>query len=288
MLELRLEELNPIVDKFIIVEADKTHTGKNKPFYFEENKNRFKKWSKKIKYIKIKNLPAPRLMWLYRFLSTSKFSAVRSFSYSIGIGAWRAENFQRNSIMSGLDNLKNEDIVLVGDLDEIPSREGLKKAIRILSTNPQVERVIFNMKLYKYCYNCLMSESWQGTRAVLGKTLLCKLNSEPQKTRTSFGEKLNIKILHKPYLHDIEIKSGWHLSTMGGIDKVRQKIMSFAHTEVSRQKEKNLADLSQVVNGALEMDSGYHSKFEKIDNTFPSWIIKNKNKLIKLGLIIKK
>ena len=41
LLELRLNELNGVVDKFVLVEATRTFTNKPKPLYYAENKQRF-------------------------------------------------------------------------------------------------------------------------------------------------------------------------------------------------------------------------------------------------------
>lgn len=42
LLELRFNLLYPYVDKFVIAEGSKTHTGENKEFVFEKNKNALK------------------------------------------------------------------------------------------------------------------------------------------------------------------------------------------------------------------------------------------------------
>ena len=52
LLELRLSELNSVVDYFVIVEADKKHNGERKDFLFEKNQDKYKKWRDKIIYIK--------------------------------------------------------------------------------------------------------------------------------------------------------------------------------------------------------------------------------------------
>ena len=52
LLELRLETLDPYVDHFVISECDSTFSGEDKPFYFEENKEKFSKFLDKIIYIK--------------------------------------------------------------------------------------------------------------------------------------------------------------------------------------------------------------------------------------------
>ncbi len=48
LLDLRLNYLNNSVDKFVLVEGTKSHQGKDKKLYFEENKSEFKKFENKI------------------------------------------------------------------------------------------------------------------------------------------------------------------------------------------------------------------------------------------------
>ena len=47
-LEIRLNELYEVVDKFIIVEFSKSHTGLSKPFYLKDNLERFSQFSDKM------------------------------------------------------------------------------------------------------------------------------------------------------------------------------------------------------------------------------------------------
>ena len=93
LLEIRLNILYEKVDFFVIVEANKTHTGKDKPFYVQESFARFERFKEKIKYIQVTDMPSGN--------------------------AWTLENFQRNCIMRGLDKLADDDIVAISDLDEI-------------------------------------------------------------------------------------------------------------------------------------------------------------------------
>jgi len=41
LLDIRLHELSSVVDKFVLIEADRTHSNIPKPFYYEENKERY-------------------------------------------------------------------------------------------------------------------------------------------------------------------------------------------------------------------------------------------------------
>ena len=55
LLDIRLNTLDPYVDHFIISECDHSFSGNSKPFYYEENKERFKKFHSKIIHVKHHN-----------------------------------------------------------------------------------------------------------------------------------------------------------------------------------------------------------------------------------------
>ena len=48
LLEIRLNILDQYVDYFVVSECNKTFSGLDKPFYYNENKERFKKFHHKI------------------------------------------------------------------------------------------------------------------------------------------------------------------------------------------------------------------------------------------------
>jgi beta-1,4-mannosyl-glycoprotein beta-1,4-N-acetylglucosaminyltransferase len=51
LLEIRLNELDPVVDYFLIVESNATFTGLPKDTYFKNNRSRFAKFESKIVYM---------------------------------------------------------------------------------------------------------------------------------------------------------------------------------------------------------------------------------------------
>jgi len=57
LLEIRLNELDPVVDKFILVESTRTFQKQFKPLYFNENKERFKKFLPKIEHVIVDHFP---------------------------------------------------------------------------------------------------------------------------------------------------------------------------------------------------------------------------------------
>src|SRR4051812_5983866 len=87
LLEIRLNELDPVVDKFVLVEATKTHQGKEKPLYFTMNKSRYEKFLPKIIHVVVDTYP----------------------DYE-GQSAWLLEHHQRNMIMKGLEGCSPADV----------------------------------------------------------------------------------------------------------------------------------------------------------------------------------
>lgn len=125
LLEIRLNELDKYVDKFVLVESKKTFTFKDKPLYFEENKERFSKFLHKIVHV------------------------VMDFG---GLGEWGNEFAQRNNIREGLEigEAQWDDIVIISDVDEIPNLKGFDFDIKY-------DIAGFPMQYYYYHLNCKMS-----------------------------------------------------------------------------------------------------------------------------------
>jgi beta-1,4-mannosyl-glycoprotein beta-1,4-N-acetylglucosaminyltransferase len=127
-------ELSPIVDYFVLVESNKTHTGNHKEFIFEQNKELFKEYLDKIIHVKVEDLPT---------YSPDKI--------------WIPENFQRNCIMRGLVDVANPgDKIIISDLDEIPNTDLIIKNIN------NREYVTFKQNLYYYYVNCKQNCLWDG------------------------------------------------------------------------------------------------------------------------------
>lgn len=272
ILEIRLKELYNVVDYFVIVEANKTFSGNKKEFILEKSKERYKQWWDKIIYIKVENLPELIFNSIYLFLASRNSSAIKSLSYELKIGPWRLENFQRNQIIQGLTNAKDEDIIIISDLDEIPSKKSVQKSKTLLKN---YERIILNMKDFRVYYNYQLSSTWVGTKFVKFKTLRDSLSMKPQNVRTSFKEKFLTKILKKEFLKDKIIFEGWHFSWIGNDEIIQDKLKNTSHQEKNKQKRKFEEELFK---------GGYKLKME--DKHLPVSLrdLLNKNKIKKFIL----
>src|SRR5690606_9261187 len=213
LLEIRLNELDSVVDKFVIVDADKTLQDKPKPFIFEENRERFAKFLDKIIYVKLTKYPL--------FIPV-----INPFS------PWKLEFYQRNSIVKGLKDCKPEDVILISDIDEIPRASVLKEYLA-----KGVDRIYgFKMDMYMYFLNHKLvfdkesrmsreqSEDgiWFGT-AMVPKRLF---KQKPYRIRKTL-----MRTMRRGQVYDIIPNAGWHFSFMGGYNKIKQKLEAFSHTE---------------------------------------------------------
>ena len=105
IVDLRLNILNKFVDKFIIVESTVNHQGKPKQLNFKINN--FKKFKDKINYIIVDDTPE---------ILKKPHSGGESL----------VEQHQRNSIMKGLKEAADDDLVILSDVDEIPDLNKLR------------------------------------------------------------------------------------------------------------------------------------------------------------------
>lgn len=146
LLDLRLNYLNNDVDYFVLVESNKTHSGQDKPYYYEENKARFDKFNKKIIHIK------------------KEFVLI-----SDNPSFWVLENEQRNGIIDGLLNSNDDDIILISDIDEIPNKDIFQR----YKTKYYPEPISLIQKNHYYYFNCksVKPDDWYGSVVVSKKRL---------------------------------------------------------------------------------------------------------------------
>lgn len=204
LLEFRLKLLSPLVDYFVIVESNLAHSGRTKDYNFKNEEQRFAPWADKIKYIT-----------LHQTTDGLVFNEDEK-EYNKHNGSWKLENEQRNALHQAAALMNDDDFVVIGDLDEIPDPLVLKK-IR-LKDQPFALRMSFH-NYFMNCQNSKGNKRWNGSIACSGNFF--KENT-PQVLRDNRNNYKKIK------------NAGWHFSYLGGIEKIKYKIKSFAHTEYNK------------------------------------------------------
>ena len=102
ILQLRLEEMAPWVDRFVIIEADQTFTGRPKPLHFAAHRERFARWADKIVHVPISFPP-----WVSSH--------------------WAREFYQRDAGLATVAQICGpDDLVVTTDVDEILDRRAIE------------------------------------------------------------------------------------------------------------------------------------------------------------------
>lgn len=253
LLDLRLNFLNNKVKKFIIVEANYTHSGKKRNFNFDINK--FKKFKDKIIYIQVTDLPKTIKDLNANDNENKKNSIILE-------NALIRENYQRNQISRGLIDCDDEDLVVIGDIDEIPMLDKFiyKKKISI-----------FVQKMFYYKFNLMHpSLKWFGSKLCKKKELL-----SPQWLRNISSKKypmwrFDIFFSKKKYSNiNIIQEGGWHFTSIKKPEDVHFKLSNSLHHLEYEKSNISLEDLKKIMSDKKVM---YDHNADKKDNKWSSSI----------------
>lgn len=208
LLEYRLSVVP--ADKFILVEATKTHSGKHKELFYEKNKTRYQKWADKIIHVIVDDFPESE-------------------------DAWVPERFQRDAIQRGLKQLtlSDTDTLIISDLDEIPNPDVLSRVY------PGIYALC--QDAYYYNLTCFTTSNWMHAKIMNWGTY--KMIGSPQRCRMS-------------RVSGIVEQGGWHLSYFGNTDFIKNKLISFAHTEYYGEEFTNSSHIEDSVVNCKDLNCG--------------------------------
>lgn len=226
MLEIRLKYLGDVVDNFIIVESDSTFSGKRKPYYLDDNWDRYEQWHDRILYLQIEQDPGE-----YTFNYVDRYTPTD--------GAFLMEMDCRNALMHANNVIPYDSIVLLSDVDEIWNKSILfDKNILGFKGMPQAPLAI-GMDFYAYYLN---NKTVTGPDVSWGGTVMCSGKDWKNHTPQLLRDRRNTLPRYGG--------GGWHFSWMNGLAAIQNKIRSFAHTEYCKDDIlDDQAILSAIENG---------------------------------------
>lgn len=185
MLQMRCEEMADYDVRHVVVEAPVTHQGKSKPLHFAENQGRFRPWADRIVHIVAENLPDDPNPWV-------------------------REHAQRDHALAALVDAAPTDLVLIADVDEIPSRAALKAKPRPAVALQQ--------------HVCAFAVDWLGFRE---RTSVIALAGYVQEQRSL------AKIRDLRATWPVIWNGGFHFTWIGGQEWCLGKLSAFCHTEAT-------------------------------------------------------
>ena len=252
LLEIRLNVLNKFVDHFVIIESEETHSGNKKKITFEIDK--YPKFKEKIIYKKINSFP-------------------------IGLSSWQKENYQRNYIVNCLNQANGDDIVMISDLDEIPNLEN----VNLNNYNEKI--IVFNQRLFFYKMNFgANAANWHGTRACQKKFLKSPQWLRNLKTHKKYMfYRLDKFFFSKNYERSFKIinNGGWHFTWLGDLEFIKNKLRSFAHTELNNPIIVNDNYIKECIDNLKPIEIKQKIQINKLSINkinLPTYVVENLDK----------
>lgn len=247
ILKLHLGMLENYVDKFVIVEANKTFTGKDKPLHFFRTQRYFEKWWPKIEYFIVNDWDDP-MLWEQAITSPN----------TRGASHWKREFYIKESIHKALQyaGVQDDDTVFIGDVDEI-----IDPTVKFSSETP----VKAKLRVYAYYLNNRSTEPFWGTLVAQYKDIKGEILNHMRSDTELYSQ--------GPFL-------GWHFTSMGGLDEVRRKLDDSYTNESYNTPEVQQLLQERVLQGTDYLGRDFQFSVEEDD--WPQYLKDNKKNFIRL------
>ena len=230
LLEIRLNELKDVVDQFVICESNVTFVGNPKPLLLSQRLSEFKDFNIKLLVFEGKTNPS---------------------------SAWENEEGQRNFLINGLTQCYSNDVVLISDVDEIPTTN----AVSILPYFHEI--VSLEMSVAAYFMNNLHREiKWIHPKALKFHQINQPLNS-----------------IRLGGFSQIIPMAGHHASYLGGTEAIKNKIKNFSHQELNQDFFLDNVDISFENNQSFFGEKIHLCPVDPLKiKTLPQYVLKNMKK----------
>lgn len=239
LFDLRYRMLETFVDEFVVVESPSSFGGLPKELGFPKIQHKYEK----VKYFVNPDVYTPEEIEIARISENTQ-----------GISRWMHEFLQKESIKKALTHLNDDDIVFVGDVDEIWDPE-------LIKTYEKTRKL--KLRVYSYYLNMLSNEEfWGGIQTTYKEIKDSCLNH----LRNASEEKNT-----KEYC-------GWHFTNQGGMEAVKQKVYDQYNPEVFHDET-----YANVENRFGKVDYIGRNFIYTIDESdWPPWLKEHRQEFIKM------
>lgn len=261
LLKARLEYLGPIVDNFIISEANVDFSGRLKKFLLSQELVNTLPFANKIiyhrEYINLHSIP-----WLFK-----KFK----YRNRITRYLWKIQDAQRNSTLTPLKSFSPKDIVIFSDLDEFPSKTALDIGIRLLraeNSNHQKPHA-YSLDQTFYYYNLNNAAPHDQFYGSVMATLDTFRKHLPHRFRSGKND----------FEHILE--GGWHFSYFMDEEKIMNKIFAISDVEnLSAYKNITKEEIQKKILSGMDLYDRNTKLSNQERHKIPESVIKALNKYL--------
>lgn len=255
LLEIRLHELDPVVDRFVLIEATRTFQKQPKPLFYADNRERFARFHDKIVHVVVDRYP--------NFFAKFRLPT-----------AWDYDNHQKNQVARGLVDCRPNDTIIISDLDEIPA------AAKVAAYRDTAGIRVFEQRLSNFFFNCVATQCPDETHLALRQGEVYWRGSVMLSYRElrSFQQARLLRNRRDDGVVTI-LQGGWHFSFMGGWEMVRTKLDAWAHTRERFYNPQSLSDPARlqamIEQGKDLFGRDYHYQFQPVDERLPAHVVDN-------------
>jgi len=279
LLDIRLNILDKYVDFFVIVESKYFHNGKERKLNFKIDN--YKKFKNKIIYIVQEKEPEGIIQLNDKDDENTK-------TFKLVNNSYLRENNQRNTIIKGLNSAKDEDFILISDVDEIPNLEHLN------FNKIRNQIVIFEQEIFYYKFNRYLNNfTWYGTKACIKKKLKNPQWLRNIKNKKFYLWRIDTLFSNTKYINKYFVKNGgWHFSNIKNLQEIEVKLKSYLHHRDYEVEELGIKKIEKIIKNnetiydmftdksSKKYSDAQRQKLEKYDiNNLPQYIQINKDKL---------
>ena len=252
LLKARLEYLGPLVDHFIISEANVDFSGRPKEFLLSQGLINTLPFTSKVIYHR-EYLNLNSISWLFKKLK---------YRNRITRYLWKIQDAQRNSTLIPLKHFSENDIVIFSDLDEFPSETAINQGIQALqsdNTNDK-EPHAYSLDQTFYYYNLNNAAPHEKFYGSVITTLGTFRKYLPHRFRSGKNDFEHIA------------SGGWHFSYFMDEEKILNKIYAISDVEnLSTYKNITMEEIQQkILSGSDLYDRGTSlnkTEYKKIPDT---------------------
>ena len=234
VLETRLNYLAPYVDFFVIVESCYTHKGDKRDLKFKIKK--YQKFKDKIIYKIYDEIPNKIEKVLVDDNEETKY---RKYT----MNALYRENAQRNYINNGIKDAKENDLILISDVDEIPNLSN----VNFSEINEKI--ILFKQDMFYYKFNLKLPETvWVGTKACKKKYFKSPQWLRNVKDRKYAPYRIDTFFSNYKYINVKLINNGgWHFTNIKSPEELEYKMKSYLHHREFDLNPLNLNDIKKIM-----------------------------------------
>ncbi len=254
ILKLRMQIMAPYVDFFVIEEASVTFSGEPKRMIFAENRQLFAEFEDKIRYVAVEDSPME------------------------GVTTHERDKYQKNQLIRAMGDCNPEDIIIFGDVDEIPNPESLTRVIdcfepgkiyhlaqRMFYCFLNMEEVSGNLLSITGEFPKVERKQWLGTK-------ICSFADIPEKGIVYLRE------VSPTDARSVRVsEGGWHFGYMGGngerdvAKRIGEKVQAAAHSEYNSKRYLDEA-VDRLLCGEDIFDRDARFVRVEIDESFPAYL----------------